>query len=344
MMSKLLKKTTNKKFLIVSSCVMALLLIAAIVFTFVLGFNYAPTIDDRATLTVKVDDYSFYTNLDNVKEVCEGAFDGEKVEYTCEGVMSGESELLYVFDKDVNVTELEQSVRKAVSEQMKVGGKLEDATEISVTSNLESSESKIPVAYYYRAIGAIALFAVLVFAYLAISKLSMGIVAAVTVLVSAILATSLLMVTRIPVTGSTVYAVAVSVLVSAIFSVFTLSKLRVALKEDGATDKSAEDLITSSVATKEIVITAGTLGVALVLVGAIATSVTRWFAITSLVCLVAATFVSLFFLPALYLPMLKAWRKKLTQTSKSGYVGAKKGFLKKNEEKSVEENTEVTAE
>ncbi|MBE7067734.1 MAG: hypothetical protein E7381_00375 [Clostridiales bacterium] len=345
MTNNLFKKTTNKKFLIVVSCVMALIVVASIVFSFVLGFNYAPTLDDRTTLTVTVDDYYFYSNLDSVKEVCEEAFDGAKVEYTYEGVMSGESELLYVFDKDVNVTELEESVRKAVETQMQAGGKLAEATEISVTSNLESNEPELPFAYGYRAIGAVALFALLAFVYVAIRfKLNMGIATAVNLLVSAFLATSLLLVTRIPVTGSTIYAIAVSVLLSAIFTVFTLSKLRANLKEDGAAEKTAEDLVVDSIATKEITLTAGTLGVALILVGAIATSVTRWFAITSLVCLVASAFVSLFFLPALYLPMLRAELKKSAESSKSGYIGAKKGFLQKKKEESVEEKTEEVAE
>ena len=210
---------------------------------------------------------------------------------------------------------------------------------------MESSEPELPFAYGYRAIGAVALFALLAFVYVAIRfKLNMGIATAVNLLVSAFLATSLLLVTRIPVTGSTIYAIAVSVLLSAIFTVFTLSKLRANLKEDGAAEKTAEDLVVDSIATKEITLTAGTLGVALILVGAIATSVTRWFAITSLVCLVASAFVSLFFLPALYLPMLRAELKKSAESSKSGYIGAKKGFLQKKKEESVEEKTEEVAE
>ena len=345
MMSKLLKKTTNKKFLIVASCVMAILLVAALVFSFVLTFNYGATVDDRTTVTVTVDDYYFNTNLDKVKEVCDEAFDGAKVEYVYEGVMSGDSELVYVFDKTTKVGELEKALKTAVETQMQEGGKLADATRISVTSNLEKNEPEIPFAYGYRAVGAIALFAVLAFLYVALRfQLNMGVAAFLSISSGGLLATSLVFVTRLPITGATFYAIAVSVLVTAIFTTFTLSKLRATLKEESNADKSEEELIVSSVATKEIVILASTLGVALVIVGAIATAAVRWFALTSLVCLIAATFVGLFFLPALYLPMLKAQRKKAAESTKSGYVGAKKGFLKKNETEPVaEEKTEESA-
>ena len=344
MMNNILKKTTNKKFLIVSSCVMALLMVMAVVFTCVFAFRYAPTVNDRKTLTVTIDDYFFKTNLDEVKSVCEDAFE-EKYAYCYEGVMSGESELVYVFDKDAPVGDIENAVRGAVDAQMQAGGKFADATQISVTSNLESSEPEIPFSYGYRAILAVALFAVLAFLYIAVRfKLNMGIAGAVSIVLSAILATSLVLVTRIAITGSTFYAIAVSVLTTAVFAVLTLSKLRAKLKEETAENESAEEVVASSVATKEIVIISATLGVALVLIGAIATSVTRWFAITSLVCLVASTFVGLFYLPALYLPMLIAQRNKVAGQSKSGYVGAKKGFLKKDKAEVKETATEETAE
>lgn len=343
MMNNIVKKTTNKKFLIVSSCVMALVFVLGILFTCLFAFNYAPTVDDRKTVTVSVDDYFFNTNLDKVKEVCEDAF-GEKFYYAYEGEMSGDSELVYVFDKEVNVGEIEKAVRTAVQEQMKTGGKLENATQISVTSSLESSEPEIPFAYGYRAVIAVALFALLAFLYVAIRfKLNMGVITAINLLVSAIVATSLLLVTRIRITGSTFYAIAVSVLVTALFTVLTLAKLRTALKEESAKDANAEDLISSCVATKEITLTASAMAVALVVVGAIATSVTRLFAFTTLLCLVVSTFVSLFFMPALYLPIFNAWRKKQSE-NKSGYVGAKKGFLKKNAEKSTPATAEEMAE
>lgn len=346
MMNKLLKKTTSKKFLIVASCVIALLLVAAIVFTCVFAFNYGATADDRTTVTVTVNDFDFNENLDTIKEVCEDAFDGEKFEYVYEGVMSGDSELIYVFDKETNVTELETAVKAALQTEMQAGGKLEMLLEApSVTSNIESLEPEIPFSYGYRAVGAVALFAVLAFLYVAVRfRLNMGIAATVSVLAGAILATSLVLVTRLPITGATFYAIAVSVLITAVFVILTLSKLRAALKEESNADKSEEELVASSVATKEIVILAATLGVALVLVGAIATAAVRWFAFTSLVCLIAATFVGLFFLPALYLPMLKAQRKKAAENPKSGYVGAKKGFLKKNKEEAVETKTEEVTE
>ena len=344
MMNNIFKKTTNKKFLIVSSCVMALLAVMAIVFTCVFSVRYAPTVNDRKTLTVTIDDYFFKTNLDEVKSVCEDAFE-EKYSYRYEGTMSGESELVYVFDKDVSVENAEKAVREAVQAQMQVGGKLEDATQISVTSNVESSESEIPTSYGVRAGVAIVLFAVLAFLYIAVRfKLNMGIVAGVSILLSAVLSSSLVLATRMAVTASTIYAIALSVLVNAVFAVLTLTKLRAKLKEENAKEESEEEVIASSVASKEIVIISGTLGVALVLIGAIATAVTRWFALTSLLCLVSATFVGLFYLPALYLPMLSAERAKSAGQSKSGYVGAKKGLLKKDKEQASESATEETAE
>ena len=140
------------------------------------------------------------------------------------------------------------------------------------------------------------------------------------------LTAAVVLLVRIPVTNSLLYAVALAAPVTAALVMLTLNKLRANLKSELA----ADEWIASSVATEEILAIAAAGGVALVLIGAIATATVRWFALVALIAFAASVFVALMYAPALYLPLRKRADKKAAETTKSGYVGAKKQESEEN--------------
>ena len=90
---------------------------------------------------------------------------------------------------------------------------------------------------------------------------------------------------------------------------------------------------------KEILTLAITLAVAIVLIGAIATTSTRWFALGALIALAVATAISLFVAPALCVPMFeKANANALAKAS--GYKGATKKQTAETHTEQPTENTE----
>ena len=132
-----------------------------------------------------------------------------------------------------------------------------------------------------------------------------------------------MIITRIPVSASVMYVLAASALVATLTTTFFFNKIRENEKKGECA--SAEELVETSLATKEIGLFFVLAGVALVLMGAVATNGVRWFAIQSFVALVVASFVGLLFAPALYLPVKEAADKKPV---KDAYVGAKKTSTK----------------
>ena len=80
---------------------------------------------------------------------------------------------------------------------------------------------------------------------------------------------------------------------------------------------------------------AAVLGVAFVLVGAIARINVLYFALTALISLVAALFVGGVLASAVFVPLLAKAKKADAEKNKSGYIGAKK-----DAEETVEETQE----
>ena len=145
-----------------------------------------------------------------------------------------------------------------------------------------------------------------------------------------------LLLVRIPLTNSFVYVVALAAPVTAAFVLLTMNKLRGALKEKS--ELSNEELIVENVAVKETSWIAVLGGVSLILVGAIATTAVRWFAVCALIALVVSFFVGVLVAPAWYLPIKNAADKKAASRPKNGYVGAEK--QEKKEEKTQKSDEE----
>lgn len=310
-MNKLCQKIKNVTFL---SVIMAIVLAASIVITAIFGVNYATTVNDQNTLTVTVNRYFYDNRLDDVKAVCESDKEFKKlsVEYVYSGEMSGdECELVYVFNAATKLDGVKDSLQKTFAEKTKDGGEWDGAF-IEVATGKEALQTKISTGYVVRAAIAVAVIAVLAFIYVALRyRLFMGVTVAIAILLSAIETTAIVLLARIPVASSVAYAVIISSLLAAIFTVLTMNNVRA----------NTEENVYSSVATKEIAVITASLGVALILIGAIATWSVRWFAVCALVGLLVAALVGLVFVPAAYLPMKKA-EDKAAARSKSGYVGA----------------------
>ena len=317
-MNKCCAKTVNKITLL--SVILAIVVAVSIVITAIFGVNFAAKVNDNQTLTVTVNRYFYDNQLDKLESACDEEFakQGLSVQYAYKGEMSGdECEIVYVFDKGANLTDAKAALKTAFAAKTADGGEWDGAF-IEVATGKEVVETKIPVAYVVRAAIAVAMFAVLAFIYVALRyRLYMGLTTATSALLAAIVSAAVILLARIPVTTAMLYAVVVSSMLAAVFVMLTMNKLRANMDE---TD--AEEKIISSIATKEIAAITAALGVALVLVGAIATWTVRWFAVCALIALLVAALIGLCFAPAMYLPLQKAADKKAANRTKSGYVGA----------------------
>ena len=325
-MNKLCQKMKNVTLL---SVIMAIVLALSIVITAIFGINYAATVSNQKTLTVTINRYFYDNRLDDVKAVCENDKEFQKlsVEYIYNGEMSGdECELVYVFDESAKLDAVKASLKATFADKTKDGGAWDGAF-IEVSTASETLQTNVPVSYVVRAAIAVAVFAVLAFIYVAIRyRLYMGVTVAIAIVLSAVMTSAVVLLARIPVTSSTIYAVVISSVLAAIFSVLTMNKIR-----SNTEELSAEEKVYASVATKEIAAITVALGASLVLVGAIATWSVRWFAISALVSHLVSALIGLVFVPAAYLPMRKA-EDKAAARGKSGYIGAESKTEEKTEE------------
>jgi len=342
-MSKILTKTVKKTAIL--SIVLAVIIVAAVALGIVFGvkgngvFNKSALLSDSKTLTVSLNQHAYLTKLEDVEAECEKAFANLDVEYQMKGEMSGdESEIVYVFASEADLTAAKTAIEEKFDSLTANEWK---GTFITVSANSEKAVKVLVKNYVLRGVIAGVVMAVLVFAYVAIRyRLNMGIVAAIATLLGGLLTAAVIIITRIPVTASVTYVLAVAQLFSAVTTLLTFNKVRANSAKEDASTQSAEELITSSVATKEILSLATVGGVSLIVVGACATAGVRWFAILALIGLVVATFIGLVYAPSLYIPFKKAADKKPV---KDAYVGAKKTTTKvKKAKKEVVKAVEAT--
>lgn len=338
MMNKIFKNTVNKITLI--SVIMGVLLALSLVFTGIFGANFAATSESGKTLTVTMNLYHYDNKLSEVQAVCQKEFkaQGVKAEYEYHGQMSGdECELVYVFDKDANLSKVKANLETTMANNTKKDG-VWDGAFVTVATGVEKVSAEMPVSYIVRAAIAVVVFAVLAFGYVTLRYgFVYGLVEGVATLVGAIMSTAIVLLVRIPVTNSIVYVSAISALLTAVMTLFNFNKLRFNAKE-GAKADSEEDTVVDGIATTETLGVAITLGTALVLVGAIATWNVRWFALSAILALIVVTAIALFFAPAMYFSVKTYADECNAGKSKSGYVGAKPS------KKKAEEKTEKTEE
>ncbi len=326
MKNKFLSKTVNKSLLF--SIIVAVLLVASIVVSLIFGVNYNVKTDDATTLTVQMNSFFYNNELDSLEDACKAEFEkqGLQVEYTYYDTRTtgGDTcEVVYVFTGADGVADKVQTAKTNLKATMATntadGGIWHGATGMYVTTGSEIVKTNIPTSQTVRATVVAIIFSLVAGVYVAIRYgWKKGIVAFLAPIVGMVLSTSVILLTRIPVTSAVFYAVAVSGLISEIFTVFTLFNMR-----SNETDKG-ETLVINSIALTEILTFAVVFGVAIVLVGAIATSIVRWFAVCAFIGLLGALYASILFAPAVIAPMQICDEKKAEDKNASGYVGAKK--------------------
>lgn len=326
MMNKILSKTVNKATLM--SIVMAAILVLSVILTAIFGVSYAATLRDANTLTVTVNQSFYNKSLDKVKGVCDAEFiqQGLTVEYSEESLVGADGEVVYYFSAGADVkTKVEAAkiglANTFAAKQDETSGEWkEDLVEISVSTAVEDMQVQMPLWYALRALIAVVVFAALAFAYASIRYgLLAGITTGISTLCGAFLSAAVVLLTRMPITNSALYIFGISAIASAVFAVLTMNKLRA--KKD---EQTTADLVVDSTAVKEILAFTMVFGAALILVGAVATWSTRWFAIAALVSLVITAFVGLVYAPALYFLFKENADKKSFKNAQYGKQRAEK--------------------
>ena len=183
-----MKKVGNVTLL---SVIAAIIIIAGIVLAAVLGFNTDVSASSTKTLTVKV--FATSTDsvrIDTVREICEKEIGALKVEDTYETRISGDTEVVYVFDGDTKASELntlKEDVKKALITAKNDSASKLYGSYLYVTASTENVKATLPQGFVWRAIVAAVVVLVIQFVYVAIRfKLNMGIAAAISSFVLAV--------------------------------------------------------------------------------------------------------------------------------------------------------------
>ena len=329
-MSKIFSKTVKKTTL--WSVIVAIVVAAAIVVCALFGFNKNLAMKDNKTLTVSLNAYVYNTQIDTVEAELSKELGAE---YTLEGKMSGDvSEIVFVFEKDADVAALKTKAEAYLADKV-ANAQGWSGAKYNVSASAEVATASLAEGYVLRAAIAGAVLAVLAFVYVAIRyNISAGITAGVSALVGMLLSAAIIVLTRVYVTASAAYAIAMAGLMTVAMTLFTLNNVRSAKKEGATT----EEAVMQSVAAKEVLYTALVIAVGMLLVGILGKTGGAWFAASALIAVAASVLVSLFFAPAVYLSLQTAADGK---PAKEGYVGAKKTSTK--EKKTYEAKKEEIA-
>ena len=322
-MNNFLKNTTKKVTLL--SVLLAIVLVVGIVLGAVFGFNKNINVKDAKTLTVSMNSVIYETERETVNGICKEAFKGLSVLQVKDGEMDGvECEIMYVFDASADLAAAKAALEEKFAAKTAEGAAWETLT-VTVATGDEVVLATQAEGYILRGVIAGVVFAVLALVYVGLRyRWDMAALVGICVLLGIAVTTALIAACRIVVTNSVMYAIAGAGLLTAIMVLFTLNKLRSVLQEKKTQDNV--EILANSVAVKEILTTAVLACLAFVLVGAFGGTAGSWFMVSALVGLVVATFISLMYAPALYLPFMNA-ADKLAEKNAT-YKGAKKGEKK----------------
>ncbi len=314
-----IKNSVNKLKLMSIVCVAVI--IVGLIAMFIFGVNNDITFDHSKTVTVTVNQYTYATKLEQVEEICDSTFEecGVKYAYQQNGEMNGEdSEIVYVFENDVDVNEAVKKLNAKFDEATGETGALKGSF-ISVIGAQEKVIDRLPDEYVLSTVLAGVLFGVLAGGYIILRhNFAAGFSLALTMCLSAGLTSAVCVITRLPISISIVYVLFFDLLFTAIATMFTYNKIHDATKSAGK-DANTEEIVVSNLANKSIVIFAIAVAIALVVVGAIATHTVRMFCIFALLATISGTFASLFFAPASYLFFKKIADKKAAEKARYDY-------------------------
>ena len=314
--------------------VCAAILVAGILVGAIFGLNKKAAMDSYATLTVQASGV-FDAQEEELEKAIEEkiAASGLKTLFSSEAEISiAEKEYVYYFAKGSDLSALKTSVQGVVDAAAEKAENAISGGQVMVTE--EEVARNLPALYTLRAVIAIAVFAVLAFAYALLRfKLAGGIVAAVAVALSAALSFAVTALTRIPADGYIVAVYAFAALTSAVMTLFTLAKVRSLEGEDRAKEMTEEEKVVSALSVKSVLALAAALVGGLVLVVAFGPS--RLFAVHAILAVVVSVFVSLIAAPSLYILLKEAFAAKKAQ---NGYKKSVKPVETKEETVEAEAN------
>ena len=199
---KLVKACFSK--LKVLSIVTAAIVALGLVFLFIFGYPANTTHDDMKTVTVKVNQYAYTQHLDAIEDVAENFFKekGLKYEYDMSSEMYGdESEVVYVFDKDTDVSKTVVAELQAKFNDLTANDSehVLAGSFINVSSNSERALDRLPGGALLRTVIAAGVFAILACVYVALRHhYTSGLTLFVSLAVSAALTCALVLITRMP--------------------------------------------------------------------------------------------------------------------------------------------------
>ena len=308
----------TKKFTLILSAVLAAILVAGIILCAVLGFN--SSIKDQKTLTVSMYSHNYEAQGNEIQGVVNAelgkvGLEADDVNIGTVGKLS--TEIVYVFDKDTSEETL-YAVKDALDVQFAgefIDVLVQDVEIISTTAK----------NYVGRGLIALLIFAVASLVYVWIRhKLFAALYVLGGNLLSMGLTTAIIALTRIPVTPSVAAAIAGSVLFSTVAILMFFNKLRAAQAEDGAAEKSTEELLSSSIAWKETTVFASLMTVALIVMICVGRAAIAWFSLAAIIGVLVAAVIGLLLVPAAFVPAKKC-ADKIAAAKSTSYKGAKKG-------------------
>lgn len=333
--------TTNKKakiLTIVLSCVFSVFLVLGIVLGAVLGFNQKTEVK---TLTVTIDQFSYATNLEKFEEEFDKVFEDMDVEVVDKeyGEMAVENEILYFVDKDTDVEKVKAELREVSKKIIE-----EQGADIIWQGGNETQLVSVPSGYITRGIIASAVFAVIAFLYVFFRyRWDGGVVMFLSVLFAIGATTAIILLTRIPASNSTMYAIIASGLLSAVMVLFNLNKVRMQAEEES---EECNDCPCALVATKKIALVSATMLVALALIAIVGGGAIAWTAVCTMIGTLVAALIALVYATSL-LAVLKVPADAMAKAKGKTYQGApktseriKKIFAKFKKNKSKTEEVE----
>ncbi len=332
MTNKLFSKTVEKTTLM--SIILAVILAAAIVVFSLWGLNKNIAVDDYKTVTISMNKAAYTDSRADIIADCENTFDELDVRFIMQGETSGDvCEIIFVFDKKVDVVALTEKIEAVIAEKSKVdvNGNVGqyNGMFIDVLATKEVAVATLAKHFVLRAAIAAGVIVVLSFAYAAIryKKMRAAVVTGVSVALGMLLTAALAVLTRVQVNSSLASVIALAGLTTAAIVFLFLGKLRSAKADKDEVEK--KQLVQSCIPAKEGFWLFGILAVAMLFVGIIGKTDAAWFAVSALFAVLSSGFISLFFAPSLCLSLEKAFGGK----DKKGYVGAQKTSTKQKKEK-----------
>jgi preprotein translocase subunit SecF len=321
-MSKNILKTTLKKcnlWLIVA----ASLVIVGVVIMAIFGVSNHVSTGSYQTLTVNVNGM-YEAHEETIESICDEVLGEMDVQQTYKTEIADVSrEIVFVFDVETDLSAAKAALQAKFDDAMQADKALFGDI-IKVSTQRESTLNNLPKGFLLRGVIAGAVFVALAFGYTWLRyKLRGAIVTASAMTVAAAVTSAVLVLTRIPLTTTVMYAVELSLILTAVSVICTLANAKKVEESEKAKELSEEDKAVAAVAVKETALLLGGLAVALAVLaifGVFGAMNVFTFTMICLLTLVAVVFASLVFAPSLYLPVKVFFDGK---QNKSKYAGAK---------------------